>query len=246
MSQAYPTDATITSILTALRADTDRHPLVTLAECEERDGRLYYQDRLYVPDNPDLKATLLRRCHDSPILGHAGRAKTYELLSREFYWPDMLSYVTLWVKKCQICRRSKPSREGHQGLLKPLPVPERAWQHVSMDFITHLPRSGKHDAVLVVVDRLTKMRHFVPCQGTCNAEETARLYVRHVWKLHGLPLSVVSDRGSQFVSEFWRHLMKRLKITSALSTAHHPETDGQTERANAGLEQYLRAYVSYL
>ncbi|KAG0153731.1 hypothetical protein PDIDSM_2386 [Penicillium digitatum] len=115
-----------------------------------------------------------------------------------------------------------------------------------MDFITHLPLSYGYDAILVVVDRLTKMKHFIHCKGTCNAEEVARLYTRHVWKLHGLPNTVVSDRGPQFVAQFWKHLTKRLRITNLLSTAYHPETDGQTERANAVLEQYLRAYVSYL
>ena len=144
----------------ALNAVTveDRHPLITLAECVEDDGRLFYQDRLYVPDDSSLKAELLRRCHDAPASGHTGRAKTYELLSREFYWPGMLAYVSQWVEKCRTCRRSNPYREGHQGRLEPLPVPERSWQHMSMDFITHLPKIGTHDAILVVIDRLTKDR----------------------------------------------------------------------------------------
>lgn len=115
-----------------------------------------------------------------------------------------------------------------------------------MDFITHLPLSNGYDAIMVVVDRLTKMRHFIPCHGTCDAEEAARLYTLHVWKLHGLPRSIVSDRGPQFVSEFWKHLTRRLGIQSLLSTAYHPETDGQTEIANSFLEQYLRSQVSYL
>jgi transposase InsO family protein len=115
-----------------------------------------------------------------------------------------------------------------------------------MDFIVQLPNCQGYNAILVVVDRLTKMKHFIPCKTTCNAEEVARLFVRYVWKLHGLPRTIVSDRGPQFVAQFWKHLTKRLKITNLLSTAHHPETDGQTERMNAILEQYLRAYVSYL
>jgi hypothetical protein len=115
-----------------------------------------------------------------------------------------------------------------------------------MDFITHLEPSRGYDAIFVIVDRLTKMRHFIPCKGTCNAEEVARLYVRHVWKLHGLPLTIVSDRGPQFVAQFWKHLTQRLGIKTLLSTAYHPSTNGQTENANAALEQYLRAYVTYL
>ena len=115
-----------------------------------------------------------------------------------------------------------------------------------MDFITHLEPSHGYDAILVVVDRLTKMKHFIPCKGTCNAEEVARLYTRYIWKLHGLPRTIVSDRGPQFIAFFWKHLTRRLQITNLLSTAYHPETDGQTERINAVLERYLRAYVSYL
>lgn len=243
---ACAADPTPREVLSALESGADRHPSLTLSECENRNGRLYYRGRLYIPAYDDLKAEILRRCHDAPVAGHPGRAKTYDLLSREFYWPGMLQYTAAWVRKCHTCHRATPSREAHQGVLRPLPVPDRSWQDLSMDFITHLPKSNGRDAVLVVVDRLTKMRHFLPCRGTCNAEDTARLFVRHVWKLHGLPKTIVSDRGTQFVSEFWRHLTSRLKTDCLLSTAHHPETDGQTERMNASLEQYLRAYVAYL
>lgn len=115
-----------------------------------------------------------------------------------------------------------------------------------MDFITQLPESEGYDAILVVVDRLTKMKHVMACHGTCDAEEVARRFVRHVWRLHGLPTTIVPDRGTQFVSDFWKHLTQRLGVQSLLSTTYHPETDGQTENTNAILEQYLRAYVGYL
>lgn len=115
-----------------------------------------------------------------------------------------------------------------------------------MDFVTHLPVSRGYDAIMVIVDRLTKMRHFIPCKGTCDSEEAARLFIKYAWKLHGLLITIVSDRGPQFTSEFWKHLTRRLKISATLSTAYHPETDGQTERMNAILEQYLRLYVAYL
>ncbi|KAG0158110.1 hypothetical protein PDIDSM_5623 [Penicillium digitatum] len=236
--EAYNQDKVVQSILEALDKNASRHPEITLADCERRGNYLYYRNRLYVPDNDELKAEILRLCHDKPTVGHPGRSKTYELL--------VYQYVSDWTKNCHTCRRITPAREVRQGILRQLPVPERAWQDISMDFITHLPLSYGYDAILVVVDRLTKMKHFIHCKGTCNAEEVARLYTRHVWKLHGLPNTVVSDRGPQFVAQFWKHLTKRLRITNLLSTAYHPETDGQTERANAVLEQYLRAYVSYL
>ncbi|KAG0161663.1 hypothetical protein PDIDSM_2095 [Penicillium digitatum] len=231
--EAYNQDKVVQSILEALDKNASRHPEITLADCERRGNYLYYRNRLYVPDNDELKAEILRLCHDKPTVGHPGRSKTYELL--------VYQYVSDWTKNCHTCRRITPAREVRQGILRQLPVPERAWQDISMDFITHLPLSYGYDAILVVVDRLTKMKHFIHCKGTCNAEEVARLYTGHVWKLHGLPNTVVSDRGPQFVAQFWKHLTKRLRITNLLSTAYHPETDGQTERANAVLEQYLRA-----
>lgn len=242
----YVEDPIPRSALKALEENASRHPLLTLAECENRDGHLYYGNRIYVPDLPELKAKLLESCHASPIAGHPGVSKTYEILDREYYWPQMLGYVKRWVANCHQCRRAKPGREGRQGLLKPLPVPERSWKDISVDFITHLPASRGYDAIMVVVDRLTKMRHFIACKGTCDAEEATRLFVKYVWKLHGLPTTIVSDRGPQFVSEFWKHLTQRLGISATLSTAYHPETDGQTERMNAQLEQYLRLYVTYL
>ncbi|KAG0155432.1 hypothetical protein PDIDSM_1009 [Penicillium digitatum] len=233
--EAYNQDKVVQSILEALDKNASRHPEITLADCERRGNYLYYRNRLYVPDNDELKAEILRLCHDKPTVGHPGRSKTYELLSREYYWPRVYQYVSDWTKNCHTCRRITPAREVRQGILRQLPVPERAWQDISMDFITHLPLSYGYDAILVVVDRLTKMKHFIHCKGTCNAEEVARLYTRHVWKLHGLPNTVVSDEDPSSACE-----------SPTCSTAYHPETDGQTERANAVLEQYLRAYVSYL
>jgi transposase InsO family protein len=246
LDAAYPRDETVQSILKALDSHATRHPEITLADCERRGDYLFYRNRLYVPDHDELKAELLRKCHENPTAGHPGRSKTYELISRAYYWPRMYQYIDQWTRNCHTCRRITPSREARQGVLRPLPTPRQPWQDISMDFITHLEPSHGYDAILVVVDRLTKMKHFIPCKGTCNAEEVARLYTRYIWKLHGLPRTIVSDRGPQFIALFWKHLTRRLQITNLLSTAHHPETDGQTERINAVLERYLRAYVSYL
>jgi len=242
---AYGRDPEVLSILEALERNDRRHPRITLAECERRGPHLYYRNRLYVPDDDEVKSELLRLHHDRPSAGHPGRSKTHRLITRHYFWPGITNFVARWLRNCHTCRRITPSREAYQGVLKPLPPAERTWTDVSMDFITHLPRCGKFDAVLVVVDRLTKMRHLIPCDGTCNAEGVARLYLQHVWKLHGLPNSVVSDRGPQFVAEFWKSLTRRLRIQVHLSTAYHPETDGQSERFVAVTEQYLRAYVAY-
>jgi len=246
MLEAYEQDPIPSSVLESLDRGDARHPEITLADCQRRGHLLYYRNRLYIPDHDELKAQLLRECHESPVSGHPGRTKTYDLLLRSFYWPGMYDYVSTWVKNCDTCRRITPSREKHQGVLRQLAVPERAWKDLSMDFVTGLPKSNGYDAILVVVCRLTKFRHLIPCKSTCNAEDVARLFRDHIWKLHGLPETIISDRGTQFVNGFWAHLNRILRTRALLSTAYHPETDGQTERMNAILEQYLRAYVSYL
>jgi len=151
------------------------------------------------------------------------------LLKDQYYWPRMDLTVQRYIQNCHICRRSKPSRETYNGLLQPLPIPQRPWQDISLDFVTGLPLCEGCNAILVVTCRLTKERHYIPClageEGT-TAESTAQLLLRHVWKHHGLPTTIVLDRGPQFVSAVWKELCKTLQITTKLSTAFHPKTDG--------------------
>ncbi len=231
--------------MTLLRTGVRKSTRITLSECETRNSRLYYRNRLVIPDHDELKVKLLRYVHDSPVGGHPGRTKTLDLLTRQYYWPRMYECVRRFVASCSTCRRAKPTRDGYNGLLKPLPTPERRWQDISVDFVVELPESGGYTNIMVVVDRLSKMRHLIPC-SSIKAPDVARLFLHHVWKHHGLPDSIVSDRGSQFVSAFWDELTQQLKIKARLSTAFHPESDGQTERMNSIMEQYLRSYVSYL
>ncbi|KAH0602480.1 uncharacterized protein H6S33_008819, partial [Morchella sextelata] len=213
---------------------------ISLAECTEVEGRLLYRGSIYVPDYDPLKLRILQLYHDAASAGHPGREKTFELVSRDYYWPLMRNYIARYVRNCHTCQRSKPNTHGKLGVLRPLPISEQPWQEVSMDFVTGLPESEGYDAIMVVVDRLTKMRHFLPCNTTVNSEDVARLYLRNIWKLHGLPTHVTSDRGTQFTAKFWKALCKHLNIEARISTAFHPETDGQTERLNAVMEQYLQ------
>ena len=129
--------------------------------------------------------------------------------------------------------------------MQPLPIPEGPWKSISLDFITDLPSSKGFDAILTVVDRYTKMAHFLPCTKTISSQETANLILREIFRLHGLPDDIVSDRGPQFISMFWKYLLKNLGISLKLSTSYHPQTDGQTERTNQTLEQYLRCFINY-
>ena len=191
----------------------------------------------------------IQETHDQSACGHPGVARTYELLKREYYWRGMRTTVVTYVSNCYICKRTKAPRDREHGLLQPLPIPQKRWQDISMDFIVGLSLSEGHNVVWVVVDRLTKERHYVPCtaddEGT-SAESTVEMLIKEVFRIHGLPASIVSDRGPQFVATVWKSFCKRLGIEAKLSTAFHPETDGQTERSNQDLEHHLRTYCNHM
>ena len=243
--QGYEIDAFAGHIIGALLRGERHSKLITLAECEVRADRLYYKGSLYIPDFQELRRRIIKLHHDTLLAGHGGKARTLDLIKRTYFWPKMRKTVEQYVRNCHTCSRSKSSRSGPYGVLKSLPVPSGRWKDISMDFVTGLPESNGFDAILVVVDRLTKMRHFIPTNTTIGAIGTADLLMRHIYKLHGLPDTIVSDRGPQFAADAQRQICRVLGIQRLLSTAFHPQTDGQTEIANAAMECYLRAFVSY-
>lgn len=208
------------------------------------DDLLFLDKRLVIPNHDPLKAEILNACHDAPLAGHFGVQRTIELVSRKYWWPGMTTHIKAYIAGCEPCQRAKTSRTKPAGTLKPLPIPSAPWSSIAMDFITDLPASNSFDSILVVVDRLTKMAHFIPTTKTLNASGLAHLIIRDIVRLHGLPADIVSDRGTLFTSNFWQALTKTLKVETRLSTAFHPQTDGQTERLNQTLEQYLRLYVN--
>jgi len=246
LEEAYQVNSFLEWILRLLRDDIRHCKEISLADCKEKNGILVYHDCIYVPDHMPLRLRLLQIHHDPPAIGHPGQTKTFELLSRQYYWPTMRKDVDQFVRNCNICHRTKAIRHAPYGVLRPFSVPDWPWQHISVDFVTRLPPSKRFDAICVVVDRLTKQRHLIPCKTTITAEELARLFCDRVFRYHGLPKTIVSDRGPQFASHFWKHLCDSLKIEPRLLTAFHPQTDGQTERINAVVEQHLHAYVSHL
>lgn len=191
------------------------------------------------------KLEILKTRHESLAAGHPGQAKTYELVARDFFWPGMRHYNNHFVNSCDTCQRNKAPRHKPYGLLEPLSVTEKPWSSISMDFIVKLPESKNADSILVFVCRMTKQAHFVPCKETIDAAGTADLFIRNVYRLHGLPDNVVSDRGSIFTSNFWNALMNNLKVKLNRSSSYHLQSDGQTERVNQCLEQYLRCYANY-
>ena len=150
--------------------------------------------------------------------------------------------IARFVSQCLVCQRVKPERQKSGGLLRPLEIPEWKWEHITMDFVTALPKmQGRMDAVWVVVDRLTKLAHFLPYRMTYRMEQMTELYVREIVRLHGVPVSIVSDRDRRFVSEFWQKLQTAMGTELRLSTAYHPQADGQSERTIQILEDLLRA-----
>jgi hypothetical protein len=197
-----------------------------------------------VPNDPELRRRITSQHHDTRVAGHPGRWKTLELISRNYWWPQMSRYIGQYVKTCDPCLRTKIQRRRPTGELHPLPTPENRWDVISVDFIVELPDSHGYDAVMNVVDSVGKRAHFIPTNTTITALGAARLFLHNVWKLHGLPRRVVSDRGPQFVAEFTRELYRLLGITLSTTTAYHPQADGQTERVNQELEQYLRVFVN--
>lgn len=209
------------------------------------DAVWYYKTKLYVPTS--VVPTVLQFVHDSPQAGHTGVLKTMHAVKRRFWWPSWRADVKLHVKGCHYCQIDKPKREEY-GLLAPLPIPDSPWHTVTMDFITQLPPSGeqKFDAIMVVVDKLTKYAHFIPTFTIATAEYTAKLYYDNVFVHHGFPAVWVTDRDSKFTSAFWQQLTTYANTDHRLSTAFHPQTDGQTEVTNKTLETYLRHYVSPL
>jgi len=198
---------------------------------------------MYIPNDSQLRLRILQKYYDSPVAGHPGRDKTFTLVAHFFFWAHIREHIGQYVQNCQSCMLAKAPTHAKYGFLRPLPVPNQMWQEVSMDFLTGLPTSEEYDAILVVVDRLTKMRHLIACTTTANAADVAKLYLNTVWKYHGIPTHITSDRGTQFIAQFWQSLLKQIK--ARMSTPYHPETDGQTERLNAVMEQYLRHYVFY-
>ena len=208
-------------------------------------GFLHLDNRIYVPDSDDLHLRVLRSKHDHPLAGHFGQNRTLELIHCEYTWPGLRSFVKDYVQSCTSCARAKTPCHRPYRLLKQLPVLEKPWNSISMDFIEQLPNSSGFTAILVVVDRLSKQALFIPTHNTITSPELAKLFLLHIFSKHGVPAHVTSDQGSEFVSHFFQSLRKALNMRLHFMSSYHPEGDGQTECTNQTLEQYLQVYCNY-
>ncbi|GAU50456.1 hypothetical protein TSUD_373220 [Trifolium subterraneum] len=224
-------------------AEVQQDPLSHLGY-SYKQGILFYENRLVISSQSKLIPILLLEFHSTPQGGHSGFYKTYRRMAANLYWIGMKNTIQEFVRQCDICQRQKYMASSPGGLLQPLPIPEQIWEDISLDFITGLPKSKQFEAILVVVDRLSKYAHFIPLKHPYTARSIAEIFCKEIVRLHGIPLSIVSDRDPIFISNFWKEIFKLKGTKLKMSTAYHPESDGQTEVVNRCLETYLRCFIA--
>jgi transposase InsO family protein len=234
-------EASVLEAMEKLRKDGPHKLTDGTLEWEERDGLVYYKGRLYIPADEGLRQAVVEQCHDAPTAGHPGRDGTIELVSRLYWWPTLAQFVTRYVAGCDPCQRRKAGLHP-PAPTQPLDVPEGPWQTVGVDLVTGLPDSDGYDAICTIVDHYTHVVHAIPCRSTIDAEGIAGLYIREIFRLHGVPARIVSDRGPQFAARIMKEFLRLLGINSNLTTAYHPQANGMTERMNAEVVKYLRLF----
>uniref|UniRef100_A0A0A9A0M3 Integrase catalytic domain-containing protein n=1 Tax=Arundo donax TaxID=35708 RepID=A0A0A9A0M3_ARUDO len=236
--KSYEGDTKCKELLEQLSFNPQSFPNYTLT-----NGIMRFKGKIFVGNQTELKQQLITTFHDSELGGHSGERATYKRLKALFHWPGMRSEIISFVKQCPTCQKNKSEHVPYPGLLQPLPIPDMAWQHVTMDFVEGLPKSESKDTILVMVDKLTKYAHFVALSHPFTVNTIVQVFLDTVFKLHGLPLAIITDRDRIFTSKLWQDLFKALGVKLKFSSAYHPQTDGQTERVNQCLENYLRCMV---
>jgi hypothetical protein len=235
-------DENYTKIMEELSNNTTNSDKPDLSIDEK--GLLRFKNRLYIPDSTGLKLTILDEVHKKPYSGHPGYQKMITTLRKLFYWPNMKGETAKYLARCQDCQQVKAEHQHPTNLLQPLPVPEWKWETISLDFITGLPKTQKqNDSIMVVIDKLSKSAHFIPVKSTFKAINIAEIFMKEIFRLHGIPKMVISDRDVKFTSTFWKELFAGLNTNLNFSTSYHPQTDGQTERTNQIIEDMLHMYV---
>lgn len=238
LQEGYLEDPEAKSKLTELSIKSPDEKGYSLSE-----GIIRIKNRIWVGSNLLAQRHILQALHSSALGDHSGVNATYQRVKSLFAWPQLKSSVTGFVQACQVCQQAKAEHSRLPGLLQPLPVPSQSWQSVSMDFIEGLPKSMGYDVILVVIDRFSKYGHFIPLSHPYTALQVAQVYMSNVYKLHGLPTSIISDRDRVFIARVWQEIFRLSDTQLQMSSSYHPQSDGQTERLNQCVEAVLRCTV---
>jgi hypothetical protein len=238
IAEGYAKDPHTSQLLTELALQSPNDQGFSL-----HNGIIHFQGKIWLGNHKEAHQAILAALHNSAIGGHSGIAATYQKIKNLFAWTGMKQDVQTFVQQCSICQQAKGEHVKSPGLLQPLPIPPKARHTISMDFIEKLPSSQGYDTILVVVDKFSKYAHFMALKHPFSALSVAQLFINNVYKLHGMPTAIISDRDKVFTSKLWQQLFKLANTTLNLSSAHHPQTDGQTERVNQCVETYLRCFL---
>ncbi|MCO5564460.1 hypothetical protein L7F22_018121 [Adiantum nelumboides] len=237
MIDEYANDPNFKDVISAIALGKKEEPFTL------QDGYLLHGNRLCITCS--LREKVMFESHAPPYVGHRGIQTTMKAIETYFYWPTMKGDIQDYVSKCVVCQKTKYDRGKQPGLLQPLPIPDSPWESIFMDFIFGLPKSiHGNTGIWTIVDRFSKQAHFIPVKKTIKAHQMATLFISQVFKYHGLPTSIVSDRDPRMTSNFWKGLFENLGTRLNFSSAYHPQTDGQSEIANLTVLDLLKAYVT--
>ncbi len=239
-SPEVPTEPVIPTSLILAPVQWDIMTEITEAQANDPTPPDCPPNLTYVP--ADFRQRILRMIHDSPSSGHPGITATVHLVTNRFWWPSLQKDATTFIQHCATCSITKSPRQCPAGLLQPLPIPQRPWSHIAIDFVTDLPHSRNHTTILTVIDRFSKACRLIPLTKLPTAFETAEALMEQVFRFYGLPEDIVSDRGPQFTSRVWSAFCQQLNINVSLTSGYHPESNGQVERLNQELIRFLRSY----
>jgi RNase H-like domain found in reverse transcriptase/Reverse transcriptase (RNA-dependent DNA polymerase)/Integrase zinc binding domain/Retroviral aspartyl protease/Ty3 transposon capsid-like protein/Integrase core domain/Chromo (CHRromatin Organisation MOdifier) domain len=222
----------------------DQQSLALPPEITIHCGIIRKGKKIYVGKNEEWRTKVIQALHDSSLGGHSGILGTYQRVRKLFHWPKLKNDVLQHVQRCDTCQLNKGENISSPGLLEPIPIPTGAWEVLTMDFVCGLPRSEGKDVIMVVIDKFIKYCHLIALTHPLSATTVAECFLNTVYKLHGLPSKIITDRDPIFTSHFWKDLMQRIGIKLNYSTSYHPQTDGQSEKLNQCIETYLRCMVS--
>jgi hypothetical protein len=241
------TNANCTKIRNALERNKKDWNKMLLKNFKNVKNILFYSDKLWVSID-ESRLNVIREVHDQSAMKHSEIRRIHKFVKRLYYWSEMRETIDNYVRNCHVCKRFKASRDRYFDLLNFLSISNKLWTDITMNFVIELSESKEFNIILMIVDRLTKMRHYILCtieEKDTSAEETAHFLINHVWKLHDLSKFIIFDKESQFILLIWKSFCKALRITIKLSIAFHFETNDQSEIINQEMKRYLKNYCNY-